>query len=201
MPDSLDWHEAYSRLEEARRLLEAGETRTAEDVRNILAARAAALARPEIRPPVSLEPLDLTVFQLAGQRYAIEAMHVLEVCPFRQLTPVPSAPPVLLGIMNLRGRILPVLDLLRLFGLSSQPPADAGQIVAVEVGEMRFGFQVGAVSGTIRVDAHALVPLAQQAEEGGRQIPTRGVTADMVTVLDAQALADDPRILIDQGGG
>jgi chemotaxis signal transduction protein len=64
---------------------------------------------------------------------------------------------------------------------------------------MRFGFQVEAVTGTMRVDAHALVP--PQARDGSRQIPTRGVTADLVTILDAQALAGDPRIVIDEGAG
>jgi purine-binding chemotaxis protein CheW len=202
MPIGLDWQEAYRRLEKARQTLDAGEMRPSEDVQRILMNRARAFARPEITPPVSTEPLDLMVFRLVGgESYGIEAMYVLEVLPFRQLTPVPSAPPVLLGITNHRGRILPVLDLCLLFGLSAQAVADAGRIVAAEVGEMRFGFQVEAVIGTMRVDAQALVPPSHRVEEGGRQILTRGVTADMITVLDAQALADDPRIVIKQGGG
>jgi purine-binding chemotaxis protein CheW len=200
MLDGTDWQEAYSRLEKARQALDLGETRTIEDVQQILATRAAALARPEITPRVSTEPLDLMIFRLGGESYGIESVHVLEVLPLRQLAPVPSAPPVLLGIMNHRGRILPVLDLRHLFGLSGQAAADAGPIVAVEVGEMRFGFRVEAVIGTMVVDAHALLPPSQQMEEGGRQILTRGFTADMITVLDAQALADDPRIVINQGG-
>jgi purine-binding chemotaxis protein CheW len=201
MSTGLDWQEAYRRLEKARQALDPDEMLATEDVQNILKTRAAALARREITPRVLTEPLDLMVFRLGGESYGIESVHILEVLSLRQLTPVPSAPVVLLGIMNHRGRILPVLDLHHLFGLPGQAAADAGQIVAVEMGEMRFGFQVEAVIGTKRVDAHALVPPSHKLEEGGRRVPARGVTADMITVLDVQALARDPRIVLNQGGG
>ena len=201
MSIGLDWQEAYRRLEKVRQTLDADEMRPSEDVQRILMNRARAFARPETTQPVSTEPLELMVFRLGGEGYGIESVHVLEVLALRQLTLVPSAPPVLLGIMNHRGRILPVLDLRHLFGLSRQAVADAGRIVAVEAGEMRFGFQVEEVIGTMRVDAHVLGPPSHQVEESGRRIPARGVTADMITVLDVQALASDPRIVINQGGG
>jgi purine-binding chemotaxis protein CheW len=201
MSIDLDWQEAYRRLEKARQALDTDEMLATEGVQKILETRAAALSCPAITPRVLAEPLDLMLFRLGGESYGIESVHILEVLSLRQLTPVPMAPPVLLGIMNHRGRILPVLDLRHLFGLPGQAAADAGQIVAVEVEEIRFGFRVEAVIGTMVVDAHALVPPSQQMEEGGRRILTRGVTADMITVLDTLALASDSRIVINQGGG
>lgn len=78
-------------------------------------------------------------FRLAGDLYALEVSHLQEVLEVGRLTPIPLAPPALLGMVNLRGRILPLFDLKGVLGLSRQPgPTAAGQSAVV----MRYGKQV-----------------------------------------------------------
>jgi purine-binding chemotaxis protein CheW len=114
---ALDWQEVYARLEQTRQRLEASSALPPAEVRRLLRERAQALARPLVEPPTVIDVLDLAVFVLAEVRYGIEAAYVLEVTPLRELTPVPCTPPHILGVVNHRGRLLPILDLRKLFAL------------------------------------------------------------------------------------
>ncbi|MBI2494179.1 MAG: chemotaxis protein CheW, partial [Candidatus Rokubacteria bacterium] len=86
----------------------------ADETARILQDRARALAKPLEEPSAPGETLDLLLFGLAGERYGIDAAHVLEVVQLPELVPVPCTPPVVLGVVNHRGRVLTVLDLRRL---------------------------------------------------------------------------------------
>jgi purine-binding chemotaxis protein CheW len=197
---AVNWQEAYSRLEQTRRTLETGGSLPPEEVKRILRERAEALARPreEARAPADL--LELLVFSLAGERYGLETAHVLEVVPVRELRPVPCTPPFLLGVVNHRGRILPVLDLRRLFELAGQGIAKGGRVVAVEVGGMAFGIFADAVAGSVRLGADEVAP-PPLSLAGDCQAFIRGVTGGMVAVLDLEALASDARITVNEEVG
>jgi purine-binding chemotaxis protein CheW len=199
-PQEIDWQEAYARLEQARQALEAGGDLPAEAVSRILRDRARALAKPLEEAGAPAEVLELLVLSLAGERYGVETAHVLEVIPLRELTPVPCTPSFVLGVVNHRGRILPVLDLRRLFELAGQGATEGSRAVAVEAGGMTFGILADAVTGVVRigVDAVASPPVTLT---GDRQAFIRGVTGEMVAVLDLDALARDPRITVNEEVG
>ena len=193
----IDWQEVHARLEQARRAVEATERLSAEEAGRILKERARALARPVEKAVTQAEAVELLVFSLGTERYGIETAHVVEVIPLRELTPVPCTPASVLGVVNHRGRILPVLDLRRLFGLADQGMPEGSRVVAVEAGGMRFGIFAGAVTGTVRVGAEevAVLPATPAAD---RQGLIRGVTGEMVAVLDLDALSQDPRITVNE---
>lgn len=197
---AIDWEKAHARLEQTRQTIEAGRQPSPEEVRRILRDRAQALAKPSEETPTPTEVLDLLVFSLARERYGIEAPHVLEVVPLRELTPVPCTPPFVLGVVNHRGRILPVLDFRRLFGLAGQGITEGGRVVAVEAGGMTFGIFADAVAGTVRVGVPEIAS-PPMGLAGNRQAFVRGVTPGMVAVLDLEALAQDPRILVNEEVG
>ena len=197
MAQRFDWQEAYALLDRARQALEAGEARSPEEVRRVLRKRAQALAKPVEVAPTPTEVLDLLVFSVAGERYGIETVHVLEVVPLRELTPVPCTPSFVLGVVNHRGRILPVLDFGRLFDLTGAGVTEGGRVVAVEAGGMMFGIFADAVAGTIRVSAHEIAP-PPVTLTGDRHAFIRGVTGAMVALLDLEALAKDPRITVNE---
>ena len=192
---AVNWQAAYSRLEQTRRTLETGGSLPPEEVKRILRDRAQALAKPLAEARTPAEVLDLLVFSLAGERYGIETAYVLEVIPLQELTPVACTPPVILGVVNHGGRILPVLDFRRLFELPGQGVTEGSQVVAVEVGEMTFGIFADSVVGIVRVGAHEVVP-PPVALTGGRQTLIRGITAEMLAVLDLEAMARDPRLMV-----
>ena len=197
---AIDWDRSYARLEEVRRTLDASASLPPDEVTRVLRARAQALAKPPEEAPAPVEELELLVFSLAGERYGIEATHILEVVPSLELTPVPCTPPFVLGVMNHRGRILPVLDLRRLLELGGQGVPAGGRVVAVEAGGMTFGVFAEAVLGTVTVGAHEVAP-PPVALTGDRQALIGGVTGEMVAVLDLEALARDPRIVVNDAVG
>lgn len=202
MAEHVNWQTASLRLTQTREALEAGGERSPDEIKRILRERALALAKPLAEARTPGEVLDLLVFSLAGERYGVETTHVLEVISLRELTPVPCTPPVILGVVNHRGRILPVLDLRRLFGLSGQGVTDGGRIVVVEAGRMTCGIFADAVAGTIQVAAHEVAHPPAVTPGGGRQAFIRGVTGEMVAVLDLEVLARDQRIVVnDEVGG
>ena len=199
-PRAINWEQAHARLEQIRQSLDAGASLPPEEVRRILRARAQALAKPLEEALTPAEALELLVFSLAGERYGVEAGHILEVVPLPELTPVPCTPPFVLGVINHRGRILPVLDLRRLLELGGQGVPAGSRVVAVEAGGMTFGIFAEAVAGTFRVASHEVAP-PPVTLTGDRQALIEGVTGEMVAVLDLGALARDPRIVVNDEVG
>jgi purine-binding chemotaxis protein CheW len=196
----IDWDRAYARLEEVRRSLDASGSLPPDEVTRLLRARAQALAKPleEAAPPA--EGLELLVFSLDEERYGIEMAHVREVLPLRDLMPVPRTPSFVLGVMHHRGRILSVLDLRRLLELGGRRVAEGSRVVAVEAGGMTFGVFAEAVMGTVTVGAHEVAP-PPVILSGDRPAFLRGVTGEMVALLDLEALARDPRITVNDEVG
>jgi len=193
----IDWQEVHARLEQERRAVEATERLSLEEASRILKERARALARPVEEAVTQAEGLELLVFSVGAERYGIETDHVVEVIPLRELTPVPCTPASILGVVNHRGRILPVLDLRRLFDLADQGVAEGSRVVAVEARGMTFGIFAGAVTGTVRIGVEEVAP-SPATSAADRQGLIRGVTGEMVAVLDLDALSRDPRITVNE---
>ncbi|MBI2179061.1 MAG: purine-binding chemotaxis protein CheW, partial [Candidatus Tectomicrobia bacterium] len=192
-PSAVDWGEIHARLERSRRALEAGGELPPGEVERILRERAKSLARPREEAPEAAAALDLLVFAFGGERYGIEMDHAVEVIPVQDLVPVPCTPPFVLGVVNHRGQALPVLDIRKLAGLPGQAAGEKGRVIVVKAGKMTLGVFAGAVEGTARAGADELaLPPAPPA--GGREAFIRGVTREMVGVLDLDALARDSRI-------
>jgi purine-binding chemotaxis protein CheW len=190
----IDWQEVHARLEQSRRALEGTDRVSPEEASRILHERARALARPVEAAVTPAESVELLVFSLGAERYAVETLHVLEVVRVQELTPVPGASPFILGVINHRGQVLAVLDLRRLFEAPEGAQPEQAVVVVLAVGGMTFGILVEAAAAVTRVGVQELAPPPVAAERGRGLI--RGVTPAMVAVLDAEALARDPRITV-----
>jgi purine-binding chemotaxis protein CheW len=197
---TIDWPEAHARLDRWRRDLAGAGERSPETAARILAERAAKLALPPHDAAASpAGSLDLLVLSLAGERYAVETAHVVEVTIPRELTPLPLVPDHLPGVVYHQGRIVPVFDLRRLLHLAGQGWKAGDPVVVVAAEETVFALLADAVLGTRRLGAEELGPLpAGAAPQRGAWF--RGLSADMVLVVDLPALAADPRIAIDDDG-
>ncbi len=200
MAADFHWEDGRARLERTRRVLEAPGERSPEDVVRILRERAQALARPPEAMEMPGELMDLVVFIVGGERYGIETGQILEVISLQGLTPLPGAPPVFLGVVNSRGRILPVADLRRLFGSAGHGVGAGGRAVVVDGAGVAFGIYADAVAGIVRVSSAHLAP-PPSALRAGRQRLIRGVTEEMVAVVDVEAMARDPRIVVNEEVG
>jgi purine-binding chemotaxis protein CheW len=178
-------------------VIEGGQRVLPADAKRILRERAQALARPLAQTEAASERLDLLVFSLTDARYAVETGGLAEVTPLRELTPVPCAPPFVRGVVNHRGRILAVLDLGRFFELTGQAIKPDSVIVTVEAGGLSFGILTDMVVGTVQCAASDLSPPPAELP-AARRIFLKGVTAEMVAVLDLEALARDPRLIVNE---
>lgn len=165
------------------------------DSQQILRARARALAQAPESPAVAGTALEVLEFSLAQERYAVENRYVREVCPLKDLTPLPCTPPFLLGIVNVRGRIFPVLDLKKFFDLPEKGLTDLHRIILVGAGELELGLLADAIAGVRAISAERLQP-ALPTLTGIREDYLKGLTADRLVVLDLARILGDPKIVV-----
>jgi purine-binding chemotaxis protein CheW len=165
------------------------------DAAQTLRARARALARPPGHTAAPETLLEVLEFRLAQERYAIETRYVREVYPLKDLTPLPCTPPFVLGIVNVRGRILPVFDLKKFFDLPDQGLTDLHRIILIEGNEMELGLLADVTVGVRSIPADSLQP-SLPTLTGIRSEYLKGVTVERLVVLDVARILADPRIIV-----
>ena len=165
------------------------------DADRILRARAQALARPPSSALAASTMLELLEFRLASERYALETRHVQEVHPLRDLTPLPCTPPFVLGIVNLRGRILPVLDIKKFFDLPEQGLTDLHRIILVRGNDLELGLLADVIVGVRSVAADSLQP-PPPTFTGIRADYLKGIGEGGLVVLDLDRILSDPKIIV-----
>jgi purine-binding chemotaxis protein CheW len=193
---TISWDRARARLAAAEALTREALQPSPARSRALLEQRARQLAVPsegEVRPG---ELLDLVVFVLARERYALETRVLREIVRFADFTPVPGAADFLVGVTNLRGEILPVIDLRRFFGLPDRGLTDQSRVLVLGLERRELGVLADEAHDMIRVRADAIFAPRATAPSGGRPY-IRGFTDDAVVVLDGEKLLRDPRLVID----
>src|ERR1700682_2246393 len=104
------------------------------------------------------EERQLVVFQLGAELYGVEISRVHEIIRLQAVTRVPRAPGFVEGVINLRGKVIPVVDLRRRFGLPGTEHTRATRIVVVEIGDQVIGIVVDGVSEVLRVNTSTVEP-------------------------------------------
>ncbi|MDO9319792.1 MAG: chemotaxis protein CheW [Gammaproteobacteria bacterium] len=93
--------------------------------------------------------LQWVTFHLDNETYGVNVMAVKEVLRHTQIAPVPGAPDYVLGIINIRGTVISVINTRRRFGLQDQEPTDNTRIVIIEVGKHVVGIMVDSVAEVV----------------------------------------------------
>ena len=194
---AIDWHEVHRRLDAARAAGKRARTPDPEETKRVLKARAQALARQPGQAEAAGEHIEVVEFVLAHERYAVETRYVREVYPLENLTPLPCTPAFVLGIVNLRGEILSVIDLKKFFELPEKGLTDLNKVIVLQSGNMRFGILADAVAGVRRVPLVGIQP-SLPTLTGVREAYLKGVTAERTVVLDAEKLLADERIVVQE---
>jgi purine-binding chemotaxis protein CheW len=170
-------------------------TNASAEADGILRARARALAHRPAPAPAPSTMLELLEFRLASERYALETRHVQNVHPLRDLTPLPCTPPFVLGIVNVRGRILPVLDLKKFFDLPERGLTDLHRIILVHGNDLELGLLADVIVGVRSVAADSLQP-SLPTLTGIRADYLKGIGEQRLVVLDVERILSDPRIIV-----
>lgn len=108
--------------------------------------------------PGGSQEQQLVVFQLGAELYGVEIARVHEIIRLQTVTRVPRAPAFVDGVINLRGKVIPVVDLRRRFGLPTAEHSRASRIVVVEIGDQVVGIVVDGVSEVLRVNTAVVEP-------------------------------------------
>ncbi|MGC1301617.1 MAG: chemotaxis protein CheW [Caulobacteraceae bacterium] len=97
--------------------------------------------------------LELISFEIGGQEFCIDIRSVREIRGWTPATPVPQTPDYICGVINLRGAVIPVIDLRRRLGLGQTEPSSRHVIVVIQAEDYICGLLVDGVQETFQVDA------------------------------------------------
>ncbi|HAE39987.1 MAG TPA: chemotaxis protein CheW [Candidatus Riflebacteria bacterium] len=163
----------------------------------ILHARAQALAKePEKAVPAS-ELLEIIVFSLGGENYGIESVFVREVYPLRDFTPLPGVPSFVLGIINVRGQILSIVNLKIFFGLPEKGLGQLNKMIILRNEYMEFGILADEIIGT-KVILQKAIQTSVPTITGIGATYLKGVTSEHLIILDGKRILADKTIIIHQ---
>ena len=166
---------------------------------NLLKVRAQTLAQ-ELENGAIAEYVEVVVFILAYETYGIDTTYVREVYPLKDLTPLPCTPSFVAGIVNVRGKVLSVIDLKHLFELPAQGLTDLNRVIIISDGSMEFGILADAIVGV----RHIPVEEIQQSLPtltGVREEYLSGITAERLVILDAAKLLTSSNIVVEEEVG
>ena len=106
----------------------------------------------------SKEILQLVTFRLGKEEYSLDILKVQEIIRHMELTRVPKAPDFVDGVINLRGKVIPVIDLRKRFGLPVDEKTNETRIIVVDVATRTVGLKVDAVSEVLRLPSDTVEP-------------------------------------------
>ena len=130
--------------------------------------------------------LQLVSFQLGHEIFAIDILDVQEIIRLGEITHVPNAPHDVEGMVNLRGKIIPIINLRARFGLCVTEPTKDTRVIVVEVAHVILGFIVDSVEEVLRIPEECIEPLPPTGR-GGADEWHRGVgrvNGRLVILLD-----------------
>jgi purine-binding chemotaxis protein CheW len=166
-------------------------------VRDILEERARALAHQEAAEDTR-QGEETLIFRLGNSLYGVSARLVREVQPLSGYTPLPGTPPFILGLVNLRGRLLAALDIRPLLALATILPQPGAMLLIVSASGMDVALLADEVV-EIRPGAADLSPSLASAE-GQMLAWVRGIDRDLAVQIDLALLLADPGLIVNQAG-
>lgn len=168
-----------------------------EEKAAILRDRARKLAVEARTEEAGDENLEIVQFMLSGERYGIESLYIREAYPLKEFTPIPCAPAFVLGVINVRGQVLSIVDIGRFFDLPHRGITNLNRVIVLSSDSMEFGILADDILGV------SLIPAKDIQESlptltGIRAEYLKGVTKERVTVLDAAKILSDKNMIVHQ---
>ena len=102
--------------------------------------------------------LQLVTFTISSEEFGLDILKVQEIIRTMEITRVPKAPDFVEGVINLRGKVIPIIDLRKRFGMESKPHDNQTRIIVVEISGRIIGFVVDSVSEVLRIQSNTVEP-------------------------------------------
>jgi purine-binding chemotaxis protein CheW len=135
-------------------------------------------------------------FQLAEQAYAFPIEQIREIVILDKVTRTPQVPDYCEGVSNLRGSIIPIINLRKLFGLEAKPADADSRTIVVTVGERKMGCTVDMVSQVVRIQDEDIQPAPETVTADGADYISGFARhdGDLVIILDINRLLDPEQL-------
>ena len=139
-------------------------------------------------------------FRIGREAYGVDVMHVQEIILFGHVTEMPNVAEYVRGLINLRGHVIPIVDLRRRFGLAESDHNEQSRIVVLNVGEKTIGVIVDAVEEVLRVSNEQIEPAAGMTGIGHDYV--RGLIkfeTKLLILLNVENILEDDEMTGDGG--
>ena len=136
---------------------------------------------------------ELISFQIGEQEFCVDITSVREIRGFTPATPVPHAPAYMRGVINLRGAVMPVIDLGSRLGMQTSEPTARHVIIVAKVGDHSVGLVVDAVCETFAVNPEQVQPLPDIGGESAKSVVRGFLQVDerMISLISLDQLLED----------
>ena len=137
--------------------------------------------------------VELACFELEGTLYAVDVTQVLEIVRCPPLVPLPHSPTLIEGVVDLRGVVLPIVDLRRVLGGAATIDPRHARIAVLRVDDLVFGLRVGTANEVLALPAAQVEALPRLAAQAGYEMVravVRRAGAGPVLVLSLEALLE-----------
>jgi len=170
---------------------------SAEERKSILRKRAEQMGAEIEDNHMGVEWFPVIQFVLSDETYAIESRFVREIYPLTEFTLIPGTPSFVLGVINIRGEIISVINLKKFFNLSEKGLGELNKVIILENSHMEFGILADVVVGNFRIATSDIQSVDNQKLAIGTQY-LKGITKDHLILLDAEKMLTDPKMMINQ---
>ncbi len=157
--------------------------------------RAEKLAQPIHNNELVDKPFEVIEFLLGNERYALESLLIREVYPLKELTVLPCVPNFIYGVINVRRKIISVIDLRALFELPIRIPLHKPRIIILGNRDKEFGILAEEIIGLNAICLKEL-QLSFPTLTSHKQEFLKGITKDRLIVLDAERLLGSDSLII-----
>ena len=193
----IDWDEIKSKVASLQKVIEQKEILLPEEKRSLLKKRAQALALRENDETGQQECIEIIVFSLAYETYGIETAFVREVYPLKDMTTLPGTPSFVVGIINIRGQIVSVIDLKKFFNLPEKGLGELNKVIIMCNERMEFGILADVVEGTQSLALKEIMAAPPSVIGIGKKY-LKGVTKEHIVLLEAESILNDEKIIVNE---
>lgn len=194
-PRQIDWEEILRSMDASWLGVQSVTVPSKDITKAILKERARALAAQDEAESDKMGMLDVLLFVCSTEIYGIESRYLREVHSLVDLTPIPGVPRFILGVVILRGRIVTVVDLGKLFELPERGLAEHDQVIVIADGTREIGLLAETIIGIVRIESDALQS-SLVTLSGIRQELLRGVTTDRTIILDSARILSEKTMIV-----
>jgi purine-binding chemotaxis protein CheW len=166
-------------------------------IKKTLQKRAKLLQKVEKKSEHKGKQIDGLEFLLADERYAIDSTYVSEVISMNNLTDLPCTPAFILGIINVRGEILSVIDIKKFFNLPEKEISNIKKVMLVKYKDIMLGILVDEIIGNTNIYLETLQEKVNTITELLKNFII-GVSEDRLIVLDIKELLSSDKIIINE---